>query len=100
MSAFGKAIRRGVGLSNKFISVVSSTIVLYECERDEERTYRLFTPEESDPQAGMISTMSPVGKSLLGKKEGDEVTVRTPAGARTFEIKRLTTIHEEVTSDE
>jgi transcription elongation GreA/GreB family factor len=37
----------------------------------------------------------------MGKEEGDEVTVRTPAGARNFEIKRLTTIHDEiVTSDE
>jgi transcription elongation factor GreA len=72
-----------------------STLILYDPERDEELTYRLVTPEESDPQAGLISTMSPVGKSLLGKEEGDEVTVRTPAGARTFEIKRMTTIHEE-----
>jgi transcription elongation factor GreA len=78
-----------------------STLVLYDAEREEEVTYRLVTPEESDPQAGLISTMSPVGKSLLGKEEGDEVTVRTPAGARNFEIKRLTTIHDEtVTSDE
>ena len=72
-----------------------STLVLYDAEREEEVTYRLVTPEESDPQAGFISTMSPVGKSLLGKEEGDEVTVRTPAGARNFEIKRLTTIHDE-----
>jgi len=72
-----------------------STLVLYDAEREEEVTYRLVTPEESDPQGGMISLMSPVGKSLLGKEEGDEVTVRTPAGARTFEIKRLTTIHDE-----
>jgi transcription elongation factor GreA len=78
-----------------------STLVLYDPERGEDLTYRIVTPEESDPQAGLISTMSPVGKSLLGKEEGDEVTVRTPAGARTFEIKRLTTIHDEkVTSDE
>jgi transcription elongation factor GreA len=72
-----------------------STLILYDPQRDEELTYRLVTPEESDPQAGLISTMSPVGKSLLGKEEGDEVTVRTPAGARTFEIKRMTTIHDE-----
>jgi transcription elongation factor GreA len=72
-----------------------STLLLYDSEREEEVTYRLVTPEESDPQAGLISTMSPVGKSLLGKEEGDEVTVRTPAGARNFEIKRLTTIHDE-----
>jgi transcription elongation factor GreA len=72
-----------------------STLVLLDTERGEEVTYRLVTPEESDPSAGLISTMSPVGRSLLGKEEGDEVTVRTPAGARSFEIKRLTTIHDE-----
>ena len=71
-----------------------STLVLYDSERDEEVTYRLVTPEESDPQGGLISTTSPVGKSLMGKEEGDEVLVRTPAGARNFEIRRLTTIHD------
>ena len=45
-------------------------------------TYRLVTPEESDPAQGLISTTSPVGRSLMGKQEGDEVVVRTPAGAR------------------
>lgn len=72
-----------------------STLVLYDPERDEQVSYKLVTPEESDPQAGMISTTSPVGKSLMGKEEGDEVVVKTPAGARRFEIKRLTTIHDE-----
>ena len=72
-----------------------STLVLYDAERDEEVTYRLVTPEESDPQNGLISTTSPVGRSLMGKEEGDEVQVRTPAGARTFEIRQLTTLHEE-----
>lgn len=73
-----------------------STLVLYDAERDEEITYRLVTPEESDPQAGQISTTSPVGRSLMGKEEGDEVTVRTPAGARKFEIRRLSTLHDEI----
>lgn len=73
-----------------------STLVLFDAEKDEEVTYRLVTPEESDPQAGLISTTSPVGRSLMGKEEGDEVIVRTPAGARNFEIKRLTTIHDEI----
>ena len=70
--------------------------MLYDGEKDEEVTYRLVTPEESDPQQGLISTTSPVGKSLMGKEEGDEVVVRTPAGARNFEIRRLTTIHDQV----
>lgn len=77
-----------------------STLVLYDPERDEELTYRLVTAEESDPQGGLISTSSPVGKSLMGKEEGDEVTVRTPAGARRFEIKSLMTIHDAINRDE
>jgi transcription elongation factor GreA len=71
-----------------------STLVLYDAEREEEVTYRLVTPEESDPQGGLISTTSPVGRSLMGKEEGDEVVVRTPAGARNFEIRRLMTLHD------
>ena len=72
-----------------------STVVLYDTERDEEVTYRLVTPEESDPNAGAISTTSPIGRSLMGREEGDEVKVTTPAGARRFEIKKLTTLHDE-----
>lgn len=73
-----------------------SMLVLYDGEKDEEVTYRLVTPEESDPQGGLISTTSPVGKSLMGKEEGDEVVVTTPAGARNFEIRSLVTIHDQV----
>ncbi|MDT7690488.1 MAG: transcription elongation factor GreA [Acidobacteriota bacterium] len=73
-----------------------STLVLYDSEREEEVTYRLVTPEESDPAGGLISTTSPVGRSLMGREEGDEVTVRTPAGSRNFEIKKLTTLHDEI----
>jgi transcription elongation factor GreA len=73
-----------------------STLILFDSEKDEEVTYRLVTPEESDPQNGLISTTSPVGKSLMGKEEGDEVVVRTPAGARNFEVRHLTTIHAEM----
>ena len=72
-----------------------STVLLLDAERDEEITYRLVTAEESDPNAGLISTTSPVGRSLMGREEGDEVRVVTPAGARNFEIKKLTTLHDE-----
>ena len=77
-----------------------STVVLLDGERDEEITYRLVTPEESDPNAGLISTTSPVGRSLMGREEGDEVKVVTPNGARTFEIRRLTTLHDEAQADD
>ena len=73
-----------------------STLILFDSEKDEEVTYRLVTPEESDPQQGLISTTSPVGRSLMGKVEGDEVVVTTPAGARNFEVRRMTTLHDEI----
>ena len=72
-----------------------STLLLYDMDRDEDVTYRLVTSEESDPEKGLISTVSPIGQSLMGKEEGDEVKVKTPNGWRNFEIKRLITIHEQ-----
>jgi len=73
-----------------------STLVLFDAERDEEVTYRLVTPEESNPPEGLISTMSPIGHSLMGKEAGDEVVVTIPSGSRRFEIRRLKTLHDEV----
>jgi transcription elongation factor GreA len=72
-----------------------STLVLFDAERDEEVTYRLVTPEESNPPEGLISTMSPIGRSLMGKEAGDEVVVSIPSGSRRFEIRRLKTLHDE-----
>jgi transcription elongation factor GreA len=72
-----------------------STLVLRDLDRDTEVTYRLVTPEEAEFEKGLISTSSPIGKSLLNKEEGDEVKVQTPNGTRLFEIVKLTTIHDE-----
>ncbi|MBX7172122.1 MAG: transcription elongation factor GreA [Pyrinomonadaceae bacterium] len=71
-----------------------SIVVLYDLDRDEKVTYKLVTSEESEPENGLISTVSPIGQSLMGKEEGDEVKVKTPTGWRNFEITRLTTIHD------
>jgi transcription elongation factor GreA len=71
-----------------------SKVVLYDIDRDVDVTYRLVTSEESDPEKGLISTVSPIGQSLMGKEEGDEVKVKTPNGWRNFEIRRLYTIHD------
>lgn len=71
-----------------------SEVVLFEIETEEKVTYRLVTSEESDPENGRISTVSPIGQALIGREEGDEVRVKTPTGWRSFEITRLTTIHE------
>lgn len=71
-----------------------STVVLYDLDKDEKVTYQLVTSEESAPEEGKISTVSPIGQALMGRQEGDTVKVKTPTGMRNFEISRLTTIHE------
>ena len=71
-----------------------STVVLYDLDKEEKVTYELVTSEETKPESGKISTVSPIGQALMGKQEGDSVKVKTPTGIRNFEIARLTTIHE------
>jgi len=72
-----------------------SRVVLYDLDSEEKVTYKLVTSEESDPENGQISTVSPIGQALMGKQEGDEIKVKTPKGFRNFEIYRLKTIHEQ-----
>ena len=57
-------------------------------------TYQLVMPEDADPEHGMISTASPIGRALVNKEEGDEVTVTTPNGSRRFEVVKLVTVHD------
>jgi len=64
-------------------------------EKDHEFEYQLVMPEDADAEKGYISTSSPIGRQLLNKEEGDEVTVSTPNGTRRFEILKLVTIHDE-----
>ena len=72
-----------------------STVVVVNLETGKEATYRLVTSEEADAKAGLISTTSPIGRSLMGLQEGDEVEIVTPRGKASYEIIGLTTIHEQ-----
>jgi len=71
-----------------------STVTLFDLEKEEKVVYKLVTSEESDPDNGKISTVSPIGQALMGREEGDEVKVKTPTGFRNFEISGLRTIHD------
>jgi transcription elongation factor GreA len=71
-----------------------STVTLRE-STGQELIYQLVMPEDADGEKGLISTSSPIGRALLNREEGDEVSVATPAGARRFEIMKLVTIHDE-----
>jgi len=72
-----------------------STVHLKDGATAAETVYQLVMPEDADVEHGLISTASPIGRALLNKEEGDEVTVTTPNGSRRFELVKLTTIHDE-----
>lgn len=71
-----------------------SVVVLYDLDKGEDIEYSLVTSEESDVAAGRISTSSPIGRGLLGKKPGDEVRIQTPNGVKEFEVRKLQTIYD------
>jgi transcription elongation factor GreA len=75
---------------------LGSTVVVLDTKREEEITYYLVTSEEADAANGRISTTSPIGRALLGKEEGDVAKVQSPGGLKELEIRKLTTIHDEV----
>jgi transcription elongation factor GreA len=71
-----------------------STVELYEVDTGDEVTYTLVMAEDADISQRKISTTSPIGRGLMGRIEGDEVEITTPAGKRRFEIIKLRTIHD------
>ena len=72
-----------------------SRVVLYDVERDVEVQYKLVSSEEADFKQGLISTTSPIGRGLIGKKVDDTVKIAAPNGIREFEVRSLQTIHDE-----
>ncbi len=63
-----------------------STVKLEDIDVEEEIVYTIVGAYESNPEHGLISFNSPLAKQLLGKKQGDEVTVKLPMGEQDFEI--------------
>ena len=69
--------------------VFGRTVLLYNLQTDEETSYQLLGPYESDPENGKISVTSPLGQALIGKEEGDEVKAKTPGGIQEFEVVEI-----------
>ena len=76
-------------------AALGSTLTLLDLDSDQEVTYRLVFPEVADLQSGLISVASPIGQSLVGRRAGDEVVVRIPAGVKRFEVLGLRTAHDD-----
>jgi transcription elongation factor GreA len=69
--------------------VFGSTIDLYDIKNEKSLTYKIVGNLESDPSLGLISIQTPIAMGLLGKNEGDEVTISTPSGDILLEIEKV-----------
>src|SRR5947208_1281730 len=73
---------------------LGSTVTVLDTQKDAKIRYKLVTSEDVDVSKGLISTSSPIGRGLLGKRVGDEVKIQIPDGVREMEIVELITIHQ------
>ena len=69
--------------------VYGATVTLEDVETDEIKEYTVLGPDETDYVKGSISVFSPVGRALLGRGEGDEITVDAPRGKLSYEIIKI-----------
>jgi len=68
---------------------IGATVELLDQKNNKELKYTLVAPEEADFEAGKISTISPIGKGLLGHEEGEEVEIQVPAGVLHYKILKI-----------
>ena len=74
---------------NKDKAVFGSTVLLENVETGENVEYQLVGPDESDIEKGRISISSPLGRAILGKKPGDELSLQVPGGKREYELVEI-----------
>jgi len=67
-------------------AVFGTKVLLENIDTGEEVEYQLVGPDESDIGKGRISVSSPLGRAILGKKPGDELTLEVPGGKRVYEL--------------
>ena len=70
--------------------VFGATVTLADVETDEEKRYQIVGDLEADIKRAMIAISSPIARALIGKNEGDSVTIDAPAGQREYEIVSVT----------
>ena len=68
---------------------VGSVVDVYDIIEDEMIEYHIVNPNEVNPIENKISELSPVGKALVGKKEGERVSIDVPNGKLQFEIRKI-----------
>ena len=70
-------------------AVFGTTVTIEDINTGKQITYQLVGPLESDLEKNRISVTSPIGRALIGKCNGDDISVDTPGGIREFEIVEI-----------
>ena len=73
-----------------------STVTIHDIDLDEDFTFTITAGDFIDLDAGQVSLASPIGQGLLGAEEGEEVTIKLPAGARQYQIVELSTLPQQM----
>jgi transcription elongation factor GreA len=76
--------------------VFGATVTLEESSSGDQVTYRIVGEVEADLKARKISVTSPIARALIGRSEGDTVTVRSPGGEKEYEIQSIAFEEEEL----
>ncbi|EPX77220.1 transcription elongation factor GreA [Litoreibacter arenae] len=66
-----------------------ATVKLVDEDTEEEKTYQIVGEQEADIHNGLLNIASPLARALIGKEEGDSVEVKTPGGAKDYEILEI-----------
>ena len=69
--------------------IFGTTVTLYNLNTNQSVTYQIVGEDEADVPSGKISVASPIARSVMGKTEGEEVTVKAPAGDVQYEIEEV-----------
>ena len=75
--------------SNSDVVSIGCKVTVADANGREMPPYRIVGSQESDPMHGIISEESPFGKALIGKKEGDTITVEAPRGTMIYTLLKI-----------
>ena len=76
-------------LENPGRVIFGTTVTILNIDTDAEVTYRIVGDDEADIKQNLISVNSPIARGLIGKSEGDEVSITTPGGLTDYEIVKV-----------
>jgi len=76
-------------ITNNGKVIFGSTVTLLNIDTDEQVIYQIVGEDESDIKQHKISVTSPVARAMIGKMEGDEITVQSPKGETLYEVVKV-----------